>query len=143
MNGEELMEQLLSCDQAMDHIPLELQATLPLPCAGGERRVVCWYYRLDSRGGEVNIWSPALRVVWDADALSVVSKEERQPALLGSGQDVLDPAHRRREDAYLNGPLTDYLARGAAEGVAESWLSAAPSALRPWLQEAMKEVRYV
>ncbi len=140
MNGEEFMERLLDCDQAMDHIPLELQATLPLPC--GEHRVVCWYYRLDSRGGGVKVWSPALRVVWNADSMSVVSKEELRPALLGSGGDILDPAHRRREDAYLNGPLTDYLVRGSAEGAVESWLAAAPAALCPWLQEDLKEVRY-
>lgn len=143
MNGEEFMERLLGCDQAMDHIPLELQATLPLPCGGGERAVACWYYRLDSRGGEVKVWSPALRVVWDADTMTVVGREELRPALLGSGGDILDPAHRRREDAYLNGPLTDYLAGGGTEGAADAWLAAAPAALRPWLREAMKEVRHV
>ncbi len=143
MNGEDLMEQLLNCDQAMEHIPLELQATVPLPWAGEGRAVACWYYRLDSHSGDVKIYSPALRVIWDADKMAVVHTQTLQPVLLGSGQDVLGPAHRQREDAYLNGPLTDYLTRGAADGVADSWLAAAPSALRPWLWEALRQVHYV
>lgn len=143
MNGIDFMEQLLNCDQAMDHIPLELQATLPLPCAGGDRMVACWYYRLDSLGGDVKVYSPALRVIWDADTMSIVSTQTLLPALLGSGQDVLVPAHRKREDAYLSGPLTDYLTKGCADGIVDSWLEAAPSALRPWLRNDLKEVCHV
>lgn len=140
MNGEMLMEKLLNCEETRRRIPLELQATLPLPCAGEGHTVVCWYYRLDSRGG-MRIYSPALRVQWDADELSIVHMQTLPMEELGSAMDLLDKAQREREDAYLNGPLTEYLTKGHADNLESAWLDAAPSSLRPWLNKALEEMR--
>lgn len=138
MNGEILMERLLYCDEAMERLPLELQVTLPLPGIA-DRTVECWYYRLDCGGSDVKLYSPARHAVWNADTMTILCMEAMEPALLGSGADVLTPAHRQREDAYLNGPLTAFLGQDTRDGVAESWLGAAPEALRAWLRDAIKE----
>ena len=63
------------------------------------------------------------------------------PVCLGSGADVLTEAHRRQEDAFLDGPFTDFLNDGSVAEITDRWLSAAPQAMRRWLENAVKEER--
>lgn len=141
MKGTEWMENLLGCDQARENIPLALQATLPLPGRKGAHTAECWYYRLECHGDGPLIYSPARYVLWNADTLEILSTASLVPVPLGSGADVLTETHRRREDAFLDGPFTDFLsgANPQREAITKDWLAAAPQAMRQWLYNALKE----
>ncbi len=46
MSGEEWMHSLKACAEAQRRIPLELQASPPLPGRKGQGTAECWYYHL-------------------------------------------------------------------------------------------------
>lgn len=141
MNGAEWMENLLSCEQARRNIPLALQATAPLPGRHGAHTVECWYYRLECQHDGPKVYSPERYALWNADTMEILSMASMEPVCLGSGADLLTEAHRRREDAFLDGPFTDFLnSAGVMQAqIADSWLEAAPQAMRRWLENALKE----
>lgn len=143
MNGMLWTDNLLRCEQARRNLPLELQATLPLPGRRGEHTVECWYYRLDSRSGEPKLCSPERYVLWDVRAMEMLDMKRLLPTPLGSGADLLTKAQREQEDAFLKGPLTDFLNGRVVEQneITSAWLAAAPQAMKQWLHEAIKEER--
>lgn len=142
MNGAEWMEQLLECEPARRRIPLGLQATLPLPGRKGGHSAECWYYRLECRPDGVRLYSPERYVLWDVRTMEIRKMESMEPVCLGAGTDLLTRAHREKEDAYLNGVLSDYLSDGKAAAeeheVIDRWLEAAPQEMREWLSNALK-----
>lgn len=141
MSGIEWMNNLLKCEQARRKLPLGLQATLPLPGRRGENTVECWYYRLDSSSGEPTLYSPERYVLWEAKAMKMLDMKSLQPTLLGSGADLLTRTHREKEDAFLEGALTDFLNGSIVnqDEMAGAWLNAAPQAMKQWLYEAIQE----
>lgn len=145
MNGTEWMEELLACKAARQHIPLGLEATLPLPGRRGEHSAECWYYRMECHPDGPRIYSPERYVLWDVRTMDILALDTMTPECLGSGADVLTRAHREKEDAFLNGTFTDYLKSG--EGAIElaamtnDWLAAAPQGMREWLRGALRKER--
>lgn len=144
MNGTEWMEKLLTCDSARQRIPLELQATLPLPGRQGAHSAECWYYRMECRSAGPLIYSPERYVLWDIQTMTILKLDVMSPKCLGSGADVLTRAHREKEDAFLNGVFTEFLQNGESMmklgEVTNNWLAAAPQEMREWLRNILKEV---
>lgn len=138
MKGTQWMENLLGCDAARKNIPLGFQATLPLPGRHGTHTVECWYYRLECLPDGLQVCSPERYVLWNTETMEIVSMTSMVPVHLGSCTDVLTEAHRRQEDAFLDGPFTDFLNDGSTTGITRPWLAAAPQAMRPWLENALK-----
>lgn len=141
MNGSEWMENLLGCEQTRQNIPLAFQVTLPLPGRHGAHTAECWYYRLECQSDGPQLYSPERYVLWNIETMEIVSMTSMLPVHLGSGKDVLTETYRRQEDAFLDGPFTDFLNNGSVADVTRHWLAAAPQAMRPWLENALKEER--
>lgn len=142
MSGSEWMESLLTCEQARSSIPLELQATLPLPGRHGAHTLECWYYRIECQPDGPVVYSPERYAIWDSNELRILSMTSMVPIYLGPCKDILTKEHREREDAYLNGLFIDCINGSPAEfdDIMDEWLSSAPLALRKWLNDAiMKE----
>ena len=141
MKGTEWMENLLGCEAARRNIPLGFQATPPLPGRRGAHTAECWYYRLECQSDGPQVYSPERYVLWNTETMEILSMASMAPVCLGSGADVLTEAHRRQEDAFLDGPFTDFLNDGSAAEITDRWLGAAPQAMRRWLENAVKEER--
>lgn len=141
MNGIEWLNKMLNNEQARENIPLELQATLPLPKKNEHGKVKCWYYRIENQPDGIQIFSPERYVIWDITTMQILSAEVMRPQPLGSGIDILTKAHRELEDKYLSGTFTEFLngAKMDYECVVDEWIACAPQALRQWLSESLKE----
>lgn len=139
MNGAELMQKLLECDQARSRIPLQLQATLPLVGRRGKGTAECWYYRLTCGQAGVTVDSPARYVLWDIRKLEILEIKALEPTPLGDAQELLTREHREKEDACLAG-MTEELLEGELEKAQlDAWLEAAPGLMREWLKNDIKE----
>ena len=141
MSGAELMQKLIECDQARRSIPLQLQATLPLPGRRGRGTAECWYYHLACNSEGVTLYSPACYALWDISRLEILEIRRMKAAPLGDARDVLTREHRDREDAYLDSIAQEDVGGDMREGRLEQWLAAAPGAMRSWLEREIKEMQ--
>lgn len=141
MNGAELMQKLIECDQARRNIPLQFQATLPLPGRRGRGTAECWYYHLACNSEGVTLYSPACYVLWDVSRLEILDIRRMQASPLGDAREVLSREQREREDAYLASLAREDVEGDMQEGRLEQWLAAAPRAMKDWLEHEIKEMQ--
>lgn len=141
MNGLTWMDKLLKCEQARKNLPLELQATIPLPGRRGEHTAECWYYRLECQPSGLKIYSPERYVLWNVKTMEIQEMKCMEAVLLGSGADLMTKMHREQEDVFLKGPFTDFLNGESAEQdeITSAWLAAMPQEMRQWIRKALKE----
>ena len=141
MNGAELMQQLMQCDQARRSIPLQLQVTLPLPGRRGRGTAECWYYHLACDGTGVELCSPACYVLWDTARLEILDLRRMEASPLGDAREMLNREQRAREDAYLDSISQEEIEGEMQEGRLEQWLAAMPGGMRSWLERDIKEMQ--
>lgn len=141
MNGAELMQRLIGCDQARRSIPLQLQATLPLPGRRGRGTAECWYYHLACNSEGVTLYSPACYALWDISRLEILEIRRMKAAPLGDAREMLSREQREREDAYLESLSQEDVEGEMQEGRMEQWLAAAPRAMKDWLEREIKEMQ--
>ena len=138
MSGEEWMHSLKACAEAQRRIPLELQASLPLPGRKGQGTAECWYYHLACGADGVEIYSPERYALWDLSRMQILALNALKPEPMGDGGDLLTREHRQREDRYLE-KFAAWQAGGQAkenaQDIASEWLAAMPQALRGWMQK--------
>ena len=140
MTGAEWRKRLSRSEGVRGGIPLELSATLPLPLEG--RRAVCWYYAVTMKGDGIELKTPALRAVFDADTFELIEKRALDAVPAGAGGDLVTEAYARAQDDYLSGAFSRWLSGGKTDmaGLRAQWLAAAPAAIRETLFDMMKEV---
>ena len=141
MSGEEWMHSLKACAEAQRRIPLELQASLPLPGRKGQGTAECWYYHLACGADGVEIYSPERYALWDLSRMQILALNALKPEPMGDGGDLLTREHRQREDRYLE-KFAAWQAGGHAkenaQDIASEWLAAMPQALRGWMQKTLE-----
>ena len=136
MNGEKLMQSLISNEQARGNIPLQLQMSLPLPIEGNKGAVRCWYYRVSNTPSGVQVYTPARCVIWDVREMRIREMNTLTAEVAGEGSDILTRDHREAEDAYLK-KLGAWMSSddAAMTEIREHFLAAAPRALRAWYEK--------
>ena len=128
MNAYELRKELRRCPAAREAIPLELQMSLPLLGRKGKNSAECWYFRIQVDRNGLQLYSPALYVLWNIENMTMTKLEKLDARPLGSGEDMLQKGFRTLEEAYLE-------VSGNAK--TEAWIAAAPKALQQWYRTAL------
>ena len=128
MNAYELRKELRRCPAAREAIPLELQMSLPLLGRKGKNSAECWYFRIQVDRNGLQLYSPALYVLWNIEDMTMTKLEKLDARPLGSGEDMLQKGFRTLEEAYLE-------VSGNAK--TEAWIAAAPKGLQQWYRSAL------